>query len=161
MKINKLTGIITSLFGLIFTFATLNLPRAALGNPMAPLYFPLICGVGITVCGVAYYIVKGKKGNSVSAGSEGEKFSLQKISKDDKLIALTCVLGLLYAVLFHRIGYILSTVLFLGGMLFALNDGLKKWKTNILVAVGFSVIIYILFYRMLGIPLPQMPVLNI
>lgn len=159
MNKSKLTGIITTTFGIVYTVLSLSLPKASVGNPIEPIIFPLICGVGMTLCGFLLLITERKK------WADEEKKEVKKeqkeISLDTKLIIFTCAMGILYGLLFDKIGYVLSTTLFIGSLLFALNDGLKKWKTNILVAIGFSVGIYVMFNYLLGIPLPMIPGLDI
>ena len=49
---------------------------------------------------------------------------------------------------------------FMISMLIIVN-GKKKWKVNIIIALAFSVGIYIIFSKLLGISLPQIPYLYI
>jgi putative tricarboxylic transport membrane protein len=62
----------------------------------------------------------------------------------------------LYAAFFDKVGYVISTILFLEGELFLFN-GLKNWKVNTMVSVIFSLVIYILFSKLLGVYLPMTP----
>ena len=78
------------------------------------------------------------------------------IDSNLKKIGLTCLFSILYALLFDKLGYVISTILFLEGELILFND-LKKWKINTLVAVIFSLFIYILFSKLLGVYLPMTP----
>lgn len=73
-----------------------------------------------------------------------------------KKIGLTCLFSILYAILFDKLGYVISTILFLQGVLFLFN-GFKKWKTNTVVVLIFSLFIYILFSKLLGVYLPMTP----
>jgi putative tricarboxylic transport membrane protein len=159
LNIGALSGIITILFGIAYSLMAYNLPKAAIGNPMAPAIFPLILGVGMTILGICLFIVEVRK-NKAAAKSEAKKETGKGLAYDSKLIIFTCVLALIYALLFERIGYVLSTSLFMGSLLFALN-GKAKWKNNVLVAVGFSVCIYLIFQKLLNIPLPMIPFLEI
>jgi putative tricarboxylic transport membrane protein len=83
-----------------------------------------------------------------------------KKENTNKMIVLTCLACIIYAILFNRIGYVLSTIVFLEAMLLLFN-GKKKWKTNTIVAVVFSVFIYIVFSKLLGVILPVMPFIYI
>lgn len=136
---------------------SITLPNASIGNPIEPKIFPLLLGIGTTICGIILTIIEGRK---KTAGKETKKENGKGLSHDSKLIIYTCVVALVYALLFEPIGYVLSTILFMGAMLFALN-GKEKWKTNIIVSLGFSIGIYILFLKLLGIPLPVMPFIQI
>ena len=71
------------------------------------------------------------------------------------MIAYTCVSGVIYALLFEHAGFVISTYLFMMAMLSLTNK--KKNVQNAIVAVVFSVGIYLIFTRALGIPLPKMP----
>ena len=163
MDLNRLTGIVITVFGVIYTVLSYNLPRAAIGKPMDPVIFPLILGIGMTLCGILLLINNGKQkeGTPKVKVKEAKKFTLKGMSQDTKLIIFTCASGILYGLLFEPLGYVLSTIIFMGSLLFAINDGMKKWKTNVFVAVGFSVCIYVMFYYFLGIPLPMMPFFEI
>lgn len=160
MNINKLTGITVTAVGAIYTGLAFTLPRASVGKPLDPIIFPLFLGIGMTLCGILMLATTGKE-KDAKESKQIKKPTLKGISIDSKLIIFTCVMGILYGILFEPLGYVLSTIIFMGGLLFAINDGLKKWKTNILVAVGFSVVVYVLFSYLLNIPLPMMPFLEI
>lgn len=146
-------GIGASVIGIMYTIMAYSMPRASIGNPLAPSIFPLILGVTLTVLGLALLI------------KEKSKYSPEKVKVKEvwsyhrKLTALTCAGGVAYALLFDRIGYILSTIIFLLIILFAINEK-NKWKTNLIVAVCFSVAVYFIFSRLLGIPLPNVPFLD-
>ena len=59
----------------------------------------------------------------------------------------------MYAAAFNRFGFIVSTLLFLGGMLFLVN-GRKAWLTNIAVSAAFTFGAWGLFEKLLMINLP-------
>jgi putative tricarboxylic transport membrane protein len=71
-------------------------------------------------------------------------------------ITLISVCAVIYALLFDRLGYVISTILFLEGVL-AVFNGPKRWKQNSLVAVIFSVVVYVLFFKLLNVYLPPFP----
>ena len=151
MNISLLSGIISLLIGLIYTIMAFMLPDAALGNPGAPRFFPLALGFSMIILAALLLAEELKK-----AKASGEKTAGFKIDENLKKIGLTCLFSILYAVLFDKLGYVISTVLFLEGELYLFN-GLKKWKTNTAVALVFSLFIYILFSKLLGVYLPMTP----
>lgn len=59
----------------------------------------------------------------------------------------------IYFYLMSKIGFIISTVLFMS--LFMLTLGLRDWKKNILIPIGTTIIIYYLFVIVLKIRLPE------
>lgn len=159
MDFNVIVGLGTLLFGAIYTAAAFNLDRATIGNPIEPLLFPIMLGIGMTVCGillVATAVAEIKKDPVKFKKFKFERTTDGKIPKDRILIAVTCLAGIVYAVIFEKLGYVISTILFLGLMLF-LFRGKSKWRSNIIIALVFSLSVYLLFTKMLTIPLPMMP----
>ena len=73
-----------------------------------------------------------------------------------KQIGLTAGCAVIYAVLFDKLGYVISTILFLEGVLWVFN-GSARWKQNTLVSVIFSVVVYVLFFKLLNVYLPPLP----
>jgi putative tricarboxylic transport membrane protein len=58
-----------------------------------------------------------------------------------------------YYFCFDRAGYLLSTTVFLLGLLSYFNR--KRHKTNIAVAIGVAVVLDLLFSQLLSVPMPQ------
>lgn len=104
----------------------------------------------MTLFGVVLLI----KGLIESKNQEAAKNKLS-FSYTAKLITYTSIVSIIYALLFERIGYVLSTILFMGAILFVVNQ--KQWKTNLIVSITFSLVIYTVFSKFLGISLPIMP----
>ncbi|GKT37943.1 Protein of unknown function DUF1468 like protein [Aduncisulcus paluster] len=120
---------------------------------MAPLYFPLGLGIMLVVFGVIQILRSDIKKSIESLKmikdmGEGDK-------KVNGMIGYTCVAGIVYALIFEHAGFVISTYFFMTAMLTLTNK--KKHGQNALVAVLFSVGIYLIFTRALGIPLPKMP----
>ncbi len=140
MDFNVIVGLGTLLFGIIYTTASFNLDRATIGNPIEPLLFPLMLGVGMIVCGIllaATAAAEIKKDPKKFKRFKVERTAEGKIPRDRILIAATCLSGVGYAIIFEDLGYVISTTLFLGLMLF-LFRGKRVWKSNIFIAVVFS-----------------------
>ena len=163
MNIKTKSGIAVMMFGIFYGILAYTMPKAVIGDPMAPAIFPLILGAGLTIMG-AFYFVRENKAWKEKVKKEGVKeidpaaAAIEK--KTNKLIGLTCISGIGYAFFFEHLGYVISTSLFIGIIMFAIN-GKKKWKLCISVALIFSVVVYILFSYLLSIPLPMMPILEI
>ncbi|MDF2548860.1 MAG: Tripartite tricarboxylate transporter TctB family [Anaerosolibacter sp.] len=157
VNMNQWTGLISTAFGIVYAIMSYTLPDASIGNPMEPKIFPLMLGIGVTICGILLIINESKK---KSTAQEIKKERGKGLSHDSKLIIYTCVVAFIYALLFERIGYVLSTIIFMNAMLFVLN-GKQKWKTNLIVSMTFSITIYLVFLKLLAIPLPMIPFLQI
>ncbi|MBN2656092.1 MAG: tripartite tricarboxylate transporter TctB family protein [Spirochaetales bacterium] len=151
MNISILSGILALLIGLIYTAMTFLLPDAPIGRPMEPKIFPMTLGFLMIILSsvMLFQEMRKTKKDERPAGT----FTIDTNLKN---IGLTCLFSILYAILFDKLGYVISTLLFLEGELFLFN-GAGKWKINTVVSVVFSLIIYILFSKLLGVYLPMTP----
>ena len=121
------------------------LPDAAIGNPMAPKYFPLGVGAIAFICS-AMVLMRGIKRGYVPKKSKADPGYWVLI-----VGLIVCCLG--YAAILELAGFIISTTLFLGAMLFLVN-GVKGWIANIAVSVIFSVGVWYVFTKMFLFTLP-------
>ena len=146
MKSDVKVGLFSLFFSILYTISSWNLPDAAIGSPMAPKYFPLVIGLLATIFSIML-IAKGLK--STTPDKKGKA--------PDKgrwvLIGGLRACCLVYAALLERIGFLASTVIFLGGMLFLVN-GVKGWKANIITAFCFSFGVWYIFQKIFMISLP-------
>ncbi len=140
------------LIGIVYSIQSYQLPRAAVGNIMAPVYFPLGLGILMFIFGLVVFVQ-----TLVKEGWKDKNTEKQKgISYTTKLITYTSLISVIYALIFDKAGYVLSTIFFLGAILFVVN-GKRQWKMNLIISISFSLGIYIIFSKLLGIILPQMP----
>ncbi|GAB4074928.1 hypothetical protein GCM10028778_24310 [Barrientosiimonas marina] len=137
--------IVLSTSYLILTF---NMDKAQVGNPDAPRYFPMIIGFFLLVMSVIYLVQEWRRRREII-----EDVKELSSGRTPKLIGVTIVLILIYTFLFERIGFLYSTILFLGALLFLVN-GRKHWLQNIIVAVVFSFLSWYSFAQLLNVSLP-------
>ncbi len=157
MTWTSISGLAAIVFGAAFAYQAYVLPRATVGNPMGPVLYPIILGCGLGIFGIILTVeefIRLRK-----TGGEGRIRSM-KITVFGRNIAIVATLCAGYAFLFERVGYVLSTFLFLGTVLLLFN-GFKRWKLGITLSVAFSVGVYFLFSTVLAIPLPRMPFFDI
>lgn len=151
---NKLTAarysvpVVFIIGSIIYGVLIFNLPLASLGEPSLPKYFPGFVCAGIFIFSVLD-LIKVKQENYF----ENEDLKLMVDSKSVKLVLIILAICLGYTLTFEVLGYLLSTILFIGSLLFYLN-GLKKWKMNIIVTVIVSFSTWYSFTELLGITLP-------
>jgi len=134
--------------GIIFLIGTINLPKANLGNPNGPIYFPMGISILLLIFGIIYFLQELK-----NLDKDNEKIRQLFSGRVSKLIGWTVVFGVGYSLIFDMIGFLFSTILFLGALLFLIN-GVKKWKANIIVTLAFSYISWYSFSELLGVSLP-------
>lgn len=129
--------------------ATLNLPQAKLGNPNAPIYFPMMLGVFLLFLSIVYFIQEWRKSEME------EKEAVQELlqGRVPKLIGLSLLLALGYTFIFEWVGFLLSTILFMASLLFLIN-GKRKWIVNIATALIFSFVSWYAFGVLLQVSLP-------
>ncbi len=144
MNSDVIIGIAGLTLGISYFIQSLSLPKAFIGNPWAPIYFPSSLGVLMTLCSVMLLC------GTLRHKKKGEKFSTQV---PWFLIIGTIAIGSVYAILFDRIGFIPSTIIFIGTMLFLVNDT-KSWLLNIILAVCLTLSVWYCFEKVLYITMP-------
>lgn len=154
MNLSALAGIFATLIGIFYTIQSLMLPEASIGNPFAPKIFPIGVGLLMIFFGVVLSVKEIRKLGlrTKNSNDKANNTNLKLIA----YISLTCIL---YGLIFNRLGYVISTIVFLELILLLFN-GKKNWKTNTIISVCFSVLIYIVFSKFLGVTLPAIPFLN-
>ncbi|ARK21288.1 tripartite tricarboxylate transporter TctB family protein [Sporosarcina sp. P26b] len=146
--VRYITPILSTVIGIIMLISAINLPKSNLGNPNGPMYFPLMIAIILILSGIVYFFQEFK-----ARGNDFLDFRALRLGKSPMYLLASLVLMLIYTVLFERIGFLFSTILFLGGLLFLLN-GRKKWMSNIIIAVAFSFITWYAFGTLLQVSLP-------
>ncbi|ASK62653.1 tripartite tricarboxylate transporter TctB family protein [Virgibacillus phasianinus] len=126
----------------------IRLPKANLGDPYGPLYFPIGISVLLFIFGIVYFFQEIKRINK-----SNNKITELFTGRTPKLIGVTIILGIGYTLIFESLGFLIASILFLGALLFVVN-GIKNWKTNIIVALAFSFISWYAFSELLGVSLP-------
>ncbi|MCG8482613.1 MAG: tripartite tricarboxylate transporter TctB family protein [Clostridia bacterium] len=152
-----LMGLIVVIVGGIYLVLTLQIKDAAVGIPMEPKFFPLMISALLIILGMFFLFKTGLA--HIKTSVENIKKALSKEPDIYKMIGITAINCIVYGLLFKRLGYVLSTVIFLEVMLF-LTRG-KKWIPNTIISVIFSVAVYFVFSKLLGVILPPMPFINI
>ena len=145
--------IIADLFFLVLALAygagALSLPEAMFGNPWEPRLYPLIISSGMIILSVILLITELRK-IRVGKGSPSVKFS---IGQEGRVVGLVVILSLIYTAVFDFLGFAISTFIFLEIIMLYISKGKKMlWPT--VIALMFSVGLYYIFSRMLGITLP-------
>jgi putative tricarboxylic transport membrane protein len=145
-------SMVVTLLGALYTIATLLLPAAKIGNPGAPKVFPLMLGIALLLFGILLVLEEIRKFPKTDEEKAKAKKSLE-FGSAEKNIVWTIINGVLYALLFDRIGYVFSTFIFLGLELIIFR-GKKGWVKSLIIALIFSVVAFLLFNTALGIFLP-------
>ncbi|WP_165311642.1 tripartite tricarboxylate transporter TctB family protein [Vibrio ziniensis] len=148
------TGLFAIGFGVIYGYMSYSMPKAAFGNPMDPIYFPL----GISVISVLIGVLILVKSNfSASVQAYKNLINEDETKKNDRRrILYTCILSVGYALVFEHLGYVISTFLFMVVMM-TITSGFASWKKSAIVSLLFSLGVYFIFNTLLSISLPPLP----
>lgn len=149
MRRDTVVGIVSLCFGAMYTFQAFQLPKAAIGNPWAPIYFPASLGILTALLGFTVLLRDRRR----AAAGHKDKAGKAKDPGYWILTGGTILLCLAYGLLFEHIGFIPSTLLFLGGLLFLVN-GRSAWKLNGIITVLFTLGLWAVFVKAFQINLP-------
>ncbi|MDL2298725.1 tripartite tricarboxylate transporter TctB family protein [Synergistaceae bacterium OttesenSCG-928-D05] len=152
MRPNAWVGLVAMVFGFIYGMQAIALPKAPIGNPMAPIYFPLGLAVLMVLFGAVIFIIEALKGLNSDDKSKRPQFHFHSM----KLIFIVIVLCLLYTAMFDHLGFVFSTIIFLMAMLMAIN-GKNKSLQNGIITLCFSFGMWYIFVNIFQINLPASP----
>lgn len=142
---DKYLSVVVLAFGVIYAVVAWNLPRAPVGNPLGPVYFPLGLGLLVTIIGFLMLLQSLKSRHEQRAPSKSGKIS-------SKILA-TLALCVAYALIFNRLGFLLSSFVFLSATLILLN-GPRKWLMSLSISMLYTIGIWYLFEKVFLINLP-------
>lgn len=147
---DTVVGLFAVVLGALYGVLTWQLPRATIGSPVAPLIFPAMLAGMTLVLGIGVLAWDRKK---AASGAENKR------GHNDpgywKLIVGTLVLCLIYGAVFEHLGYMVSTLAFLFALLMLVNEA-KRWKSNVVIAVTFTVALWAAFVWGFQINLPTL-----
>lgn len=135
------------LFAVIYLIGAWRLPRFTLTAVVDAHVFPLVLGAILLVLSILYYVQAG--------GAEQRKAQSQPLLLGVDIPLLLKLFGatLVYSLVLSPLGYLLSTVAFLIGTMRLL--GVSGWVKHIGISVAFSLVTYMAFAYLLGIPLSR------
>ncbi|GEK57621.1 tripartite tricarboxylate transporter TctB family protein [Marinococcus halophilus] len=134
-----------------FIIATFNLPQASLGNAFGPHYFPMGASALLLLLSVFYFIRSYRERHEEH--KEDEDIRAVAKGRTPYIIGGTLIFGVVYALIFDFVGYIIATLLYLGVLMFIIN-GKSKWLINVLTTIIFTFMSWYIFAELLNISLP-------
>ncbi|MGQ9858566.1 MAG: tripartite tricarboxylate transporter TctB family protein [Thermodesulfobacteriota bacterium] len=121
-----------------YLWGALAMPEMSIGDPLGPRAFPILLGALMSILGGSLLVWPAPKGS----GPTG-------MSLHTGLLVL--LLGV-YGYGIPRLGYPVATVLFM--VLASRLLGERSWLSGLVLSAGMSAGIFLLFTRILDIPLP-------
>ncbi|MGM0929981.1 MAG: tripartite tricarboxylate transporter TctB family protein [Actinomycetota bacterium] len=141
-----IAGAVVGGVGVAYTIVALQTPQASSSaSVIGPAVFPTLLGVLLALGGAAVAI-GGWRLRPAEAKTEPAQ------SGGLRLWVTIAIFGA-YVLAFIPVGYLLSTVAFLMGL--ATYFSPAKWKSNLIFAISFPLIVFVLFEYLLRVPLPQ------
>ena len=149
MTKNMLTGIFSTLIGVIYLLMTLNLPKPALGDRIGPRLFPTLIAICIMICGLLLLAVDFR-----SRIKDYVRIEFKTNREVYLKIAATIALGVLYGMVIETAGYLISSFLFLFVIMVVINN-FSRFLESLIVSLGFSIISFVVFFTLLHLSLPR------
>lgn len=131
-----------------YFYATSQIPSLEIGDPLGPKAFPRLLGIGLLLA-AALLFVEMIRARGSHTRLEGED-AKEDLSHVPVIAAVSVWTGLYYAV-FEHAGYLLSTFVYLAGLMSYFHRG--RWLTNLMTAAVFPVASYALFVKALSVTL--------
>lgn len=132
-----------------YLYADYHIPTAELGDPLGPRAFPALIGI-LLLISAALLMLENRRRAPKPLEDPDSKRSTPYFVLGGMLLWTIC-----YYAAFEPVGYIIATIIYLFGLLCYFNAG--RHRTNVSVAVGFTVIAYGVFSQFLGVQLPPGP----
>jgi len=143
-RLDLLAGIAASLLGAVMLYATFRLPVPIGVDPMGPKAFPGIIAFAMLLCG-GTLVVQALGRRMSASGADGEA---PAGAGHPVAVGIVAVGLLLYYIAYTRLGFVVSTAIFLLLFLSFFNRG--RHVVNVVIAVAFPLVLNIVFVEVLG-----------
>jgi len=146
---DRIIFVCTLLLAGVYFWATAQIPSLELGDPLGPKAFPRMLGVGLLIAAAMLLaeILRDRK-TAKAADTDAMKWE-----RHHWVVVAVAAWTALYIALFEPLGYMLATLIFLGGLTTYFNRG--RHLMNGLTCVLFVVISYVAFTKLLGVNLAR------
>lgn len=149
------SGAVVVAFAVFYLASAFAIPPSSFTNAVVgPRALPLVIGVAMAVAGAALAargLLRAPADRATGAPAKEEEAPQQSPVR----LAVAAGLLLIYIFLFIPLGYVISTFLFILGVTMYFDRGHPV--RNVVYALIFSLTVYLLFTRLLGVALPQGP----
>jgi putative tricarboxylic transport membrane protein len=148
MMTDRVIFVCTIIIAAVYFYATTLIPSLEIGDPLGPKAFPRLLGITLLIAAGLLFLemIKDRKQGAAAPGSELAPWRYIGI-----IAGVTVWTGVYFAV-FDKLGFVVSSTLYLLALMAWFNRG--KWVANVLTAVLFSVVAYIMFVK-LDVNLPR------
>jgi putative tricarboxylic transport membrane protein len=138
-------AIVAAAGGGLFLAALSFTSPSAQAEAVGPRFFPLVASAVLAVGGLGLVLTSLRAKDARATGADEETAPLRRL-----VVVVVMFAGFL--VLFEPVGFLISTTLFMTVMTSYVR--LDRWKSNAIVGILTSLVIYFSFTRLLGVGLP-------
>jgi putative tricarboxylic transport membrane protein len=149
---DRVIFVCTLVLAAVYLYATEQLPSLEIGDPLGPKAFPRLLGAGLILAAILMLVemVRARKAAATPSapsapGAPAEGAPL--------VVAGAAIWTLAFFLVFELLGYVIATMLYLLPLMMYFNKG--KRVTNVVTAVLFSLLSYLLFTKLLGVNLAR------
>ncbi|RGZ01276.1 tripartite tricarboxylate transporter TctB family protein [Clostridium sp. AM58-1XD] len=145
MKRDRVNGIVGVIIGVLIIAGALRLPPSKVPDDIGPAVFPIIAAVMIIIPGLFLTFKK--------AFTEECPFLNRQ---EWKRLGILVLVFILYAVLLYMVGFLVATpiITFIISKMFSQGKKVPAWQL-IVYALILTIIVYMCFYKGLGLKLPR------
>lgn len=140
-RVDRGVGLGLTLLALVVLFTARAFPDVP-GQKLGAGFLPMIVGGGLLLCGLAL-VARSRRAPAEAAAARGVEQVLPA------LVVMAAVAA--YIALADKLGFLLLAPLVLLAVFKALHVG---WRTALLWAVGGTLVVHVVFYKLLRVPLP-------
>lgn len=150
MVTDRVIFVCTLIVAAIYLYATTLIPSLEIGDPLGPKAFPRLLGGGLVIAAFLLLaeMLKDRETQAPAPAAPKERADLTHLWVLGAVVVWT---GIYYAAL-QTLGYVVDSAIYLFVLMAWFNRG--KWIANVLTAVLYSVLSYILFVK-LDVTLPK------
>jgi putative tricarboxylic transport membrane protein len=148
---DRVIFVLTLIITAAYFYGTRQIPTIEIGDPLGPRVFPYLIAVGLLIS-AAWLLVEIMQARKVAAPPQDAQAQAGSQGHVVVICAVVVWTGLYFAV-FQRLGFLISTAVFLLVLMAYFNRG--KWLANVLTSLLFTVGIYMLFTKALGVNLAK------
>ncbi len=148
IMINRIIALCMVLLASVYLYATFKIPSLDSGDPVGPKAFPILIGIGFFVATLLLFVeTKGGKAHGQEEKQELENEKRKLLLVIGGVVVWTAI----FFAVFEPLGCLLSTAPYLFGLMSYFNQ--KKWWINAITSALFTIGIYALFGKLLGVNL--------
>jgi len=135
---------------IIYFWGIANIQVPQVEDALGPRSFPILLGVALLIAaGMLFF----ESRRSAAKAEPNDKSAAISQAHDFPLVAALAAVIVVYFLAFEPLGYVLSTSIFLGSLILYFYRGSRL--IALCSAVGFAIVTYLVFTKLLGARLPS------